>query len=307
MRRLVKIANCHVATDSLNNLIQDSAPRGISLADLEDIPWPEASLEPQVGRPRKPENITLSMRCRHKASGKPYYRCIAEKCGWFHAGHPQRSRLLKHATACRKLGPDLRARANDWSSTASLGVRLGELVSDTEGLTPQSVTPPSEAAIIHSETMAKEMRKGKGGPKLKQGSLGEIVVSAGRKDLKERLDYRIMKLICIRNVPPRTVDSAEWKAVMQEANSKYEPTSSTHFVDSIIPAEAAQVRKLQIKVLKKMMDLTLTYDGGTTRNPQSVYTTHITTPDRRVFFIDGDEASREHHTAEHIEGVLLEV
>lgn len=116
-----------------------------------------------------------------------------------------------------------------------------------------------------------------------------------------------MKLICVRNVVPTVIDSKEWKDVWSEGNPKYRPTSSSTFINSHIPSEAAQVRILQVQHLKKLCNLTLTFDGNTTHLPQSVYTMHVTTPDCRVYFMDGNEASKERHTAEHLEKVLFEV
>lgn len=141
----------------------------------------------------------------------------------------------------------------------------------------------------------------------KDASVQVLTSKAGKERLQAKLDYHIMKLICVRGLVPNVIDSPEWKSFVTNANPKYDPTSSSKFVEVHIPSEAAKVRVLQLEHLGKRYNLTLTYDGGTTRKPQSVYTVHITTQDRRVFFVAGDEASREHHTAEHIRSVIIEV
>jgi hypothetical protein len=52
----------------------------------------------------------------------------------------------------------------------------------------------------------------------------------------------------------------------------------------------------------------MTFDGETTSHlPESVYTVHVITPDCRIFLFEGNEASDESHTADHIFKVLNDV
>jgi hypothetical protein len=75
------------------------------------------------------------------------------------------------------------------------------------------------------------------------------------------------------------------------ANAAYYPSCSSTIADTHIPGEAARVRTLSIIFLKTQINLTISYDGGTTHRPQSVYTVHFTTPDGRSFLIEGEESS----------------
>ncbi|KAI0327039.1 hypothetical protein GY45DRAFT_1257848 [Cubamyces sp. BRFM 1775] len=250
-----------------------------------------------------------------------FYRCVAPGCLFLRYGQPQSSRVLQHAIQCRKLSPALRQRALEWAASRSLSAELAEPSTSTAA--GAAATPPSPLSTLtsttstgmqtttiqpmHMTTAAREATTSTQDPKVKKGGLGEVVVAAGRAELRTKLYFRIMKLICVRGLVPTILDTDEWKEFLQDANPRYQPTSTTTFVDKHIPSEAAQVRLLQIEVLKQLDNLTLTYDGGSTRKPQSMYTVHITTPDRRVFFIEGDEASRERHTAEHIKKLILEV
>ncbi|TBU55402.1 ribonuclease H-like domain-containing protein [Dichomitus squalens] len=225
-----------------------------------------------------------------------FYRCVGEGCDWFKAGHPQSKRLLRHSTRCRKLGSELRAKAIKWSASESLGAKVGKRKSKSDphpaGTEQVSETPSaSEIQAIHTLATISH----------------NSTVALGREELRQRIDFRIMKLVCIRNIVPSVVDSKEWKDMWRDGNAKYQPTSSSTFINSHIPAEAAQIRTLQVELLKKLINLTLTYDGGTINRPQSVYTIHITTPDRRVYFIDGDECSKERHTAEYLEKLIFEI
>ncbi|KAI0634079.1 ribonuclease H-like domain-containing protein [Trametes polyzona] len=203
----------------------------------------------------------------------------------------------------------LSSQLKDSGSTSAFSART--VLSGTSGVSTRSPSVDSEAppqltslktrlALDTERSISKE-------PKLKKGGMGAIAVTLGREELRKRADFCILKLMCVRNLLPTIVDTHEWKVFVHELNPRYEPTSSTTFVDKHIPSEAAQVRLLQLEVLKGYHNLTLTYDGGSIRKPQSVYTVHITTPDRRVFFVEGDEASREHHTAEYVKALITRV
>jgi hypothetical protein len=136
-------------------------------------------------------------------------------------------------------------------------------------------------------------------------SLDILVGETGRKLLQAQLNLAIINLICAACLPPTLVDYAEWKKLFTIANIRYHPMSSTTLVDDHIPSQAARVRKMTIEYLKTQFDLTVSYDGATTKLPQSVYTVHFTTADGRSFLIEGNEASDESHTGEHIARVLL--
>ncbi|KAG8713407.1 hypothetical protein FRC09_018759 [Ceratobasidium sp. 395] len=77
---------------------------------------------------------------------------------------------------------------------------------------------------------------------------------------------------------------------------------------SLIPAEAARVREKSIETLVKYCDLTLSFDGATTRRNQSIYTVHATTPDtRQSHLLAGSNASGKAHTGKHSKAVLQKV
>ena len=94
---------------------------------------------------------------------------------------------------------------------------------------------------------------------------------------------------------------------MAKLNSIYRPTSSSTFVDNYIPKEAVAVRQRQLKELKKYTNLTLTFDGTSTRKPQSLYTVHATTPTRETYFLDGYEDSVSRHTVDWVKEKLFKV
>ena len=94
-----------------------------------------------------------------------------------------------------------------------------------------------------------------------------------------------------------------WK----HGNPNYEPASTAVLTELQIPNEAARIETLQLEHLRTCENLTLTFDGNTTKLPQSVYTVHVITPDCRVFLVEGDESSAESHTGEKIHEVLKRV
>ena len=63
-------------------------------------------------------------------------------------------------------------------------------------------------------------------------------------------------------------------------NGAYEPTSTDVCAKKHIPYEAVYVRQQQAEILSAIDNLTLTFDGNTTRKPHSIYTAHATTPSR---------------------------
>ena len=267
----------------------------------------------------------LSITLVHKRTGKSYYGCVAEKCGWFRAGTAQRSRLLKHSTSCIYLAPELKVKAEDWSSANSLGGKVGALPNPDE--TARDVSSAPSLGLGSERSGSKRARldgvpdhvasklasspsisPGSSDDKLKQTTIHTDAIAAGRSELKAKLNHLVLKLICVRGLVPDLVDSPEWREFVLEATKgRYESASSTTFLTSYIPSEASHIRKLQYQRLQTLRNLTITFDGGTTRKPQSVYTVHITTIDRKVYFMEGHEASGESHTAEHIKDFLFTV
>ena len=73
----------------------------------------------------------------------------------------------------------------------------------------------------------------------------------------------------------------------------------------IIPKEAAFVRKEQLKILHESENITITFDGNSTRR-DSIYFVHATT-DQNSYFVEGHIGSDAHHTTKWITDRLLTV
>jgi hypothetical protein len=70
----------------------------------------------------------------------------------------------------------------------------------------------------------------------------------------------------------------------------------------------AQTTEEEIKMLSKIKNLTISYDGGTTKAVESIYTIHVTTPrTQQAYLIEGNEASGVLHTRPQIANELFKV
>lgn len=144
-----------------------------------------------------------------------------------------------------------------------------------------------------------------------QGSQPSVKESAQREGQERRSlkhNHLALLLVCGRSLPPTMVDSDYWKELVYHLDPKIRSYTGSHMASALIPAEAAQVRDLSIQALRKHSNLTLSFDGATTRANDSVYTVHVTTPNKREsHLITGDEATGKSHTGEHLKSMLLRV
>ena len=245
---------------------------------------------PKDGAGRKVNTVTdqLSVACSHVESKTQYWKCIAPACNHFRAGNRQQSRILKHAIECPHLSSKLKGLANDMAIDRNApGAKVNPMVVqvDAEG---------EEATHKKAKTV--------------QSTLASVAVATGKIKHQDRVNLAIVELFSVSGIPARVLDLPQWKDFVDMAtHSKCNPPSSTMLMQKLIPAQAALVRKYQADFLRTCVNLTLTFDGGSTRKPSSVYTIHITTADRETFFVEGCDATDERHTAEYIEGIATEV
>ncbi|KAJ3520394.1 hypothetical protein NMY22_g12778 [Coprinellus aureogranulatus] len=106
---------------------------------------------------------------------------------------------------------------------------------------------------------------------------------------------------------PTLADSDEWKAIFKISTPTYSPASRTKLMDSQIQSEQARISEAQYDMLKKVKNVSISYDGGTVRNGQSLYTVHATTPSGRVMLLEVQECSDISHTGEWIATLVLRV
>jgi hypothetical protein len=204
-------------------------------------------------------------------------RCSGVGCHESMAQPRSSSRILTHASECRYLSQQLR----DEALLASAGQSLGARVVDT--------------AAANDGIFAGFKRAGADNK------------AAARTAHIEKTNYLTMNLLCDAGLPPALVGNPAFRALTEHLEPANGIKVASTFSSIYIPAEAARVTQLAIEELKKQYNLNLGYDGGTTMRQQSIYTLHVTTPDREVYFIKGDEASGFSHTGVHIKNLILEV
>jgi len=131
--------------------------------------------------------------------------------------------------------------------------------------------------------------------------------SKGKKACGLKVNQVVLNLICGMGIAPMIVDSMEWKHVINILDSTISMYSSSSFAHTYIPAEALCVTKEAIKKLSKIKNLTISYDGGTTKAVESIYTIHVITPSHRSYLIEGSEKLGISHTGPQIAMELLKV
>ena len=234
---------------------------------------------------------------------KMIVRCAGAEygCATTWAAPRWKTRVFGHAVQCGKLDKvDITLR--DRVRTAMANESLGDRVSNQSALmhSPKYNAPAAKQDVNSHHANTRQ-------PALKQTSIYPSQRKARISAIKDQLDLDVLKLICIGGIPPSKVDSDEWKTMWKHGNPEYEPASCAVLTESQIPNEAAYVEALQLEHLWTCNDLTITFDGNTTKMPQSVYTVHVITPAHRVFLVEGDESSEESHTGEKIYEVLRKV
>lgn len=140
------------------------------------------------------------------------------------------------------------------------------------------------------------------------GGLEKLSRAEGKKAQKLKVNQAVLNLICGAGIPPTIVDRKEWKHLIDVLNSTADVYSSSSFADTYIPAEAHQITKEVIQKLSKMKNLTISYDSGTTKAVESIYTIHVTDPEScQAYLIEGSEKSGVSHTGLHISEQLFKV
>ena len=66
---------------------------------------------------------------------------------------------------------------------------------------------------------------------------------AGKQQLNKKVNFIIVKLICINSLVPRILNSDEWEELMNALNPKCKVTGSDKFEHLYIPNEVQHVQK----------------------------------------------------------------
>ncbi|QRV99077.1 hypothetical protein RhiJN_27096 [Ceratobasidium sp. AG-Ba] len=193
-------------------------------------------------------------------------------------GKPQR--ILNHSTEeCRFIDPDLRERAAEQCHTLAPGTQVMAL----------------DHALNSNTTLSTSTGNGS-----LQPSVFGSVTTEGRKARQLRFDLALVKFTAAAQLAPNKLDLPEFHSLISVAGAFISPKSSSHIAHSHIPMESARLRREHVSRLRTISHLTISFDGGTARRPQSFTTIHVTTPKTRTaYLMNAVEASGISHTGEY--------
>jgi hypothetical protein len=234
---------------------------------------------------------------------KKRVRCLGSKgCGITWKWPRARQRIFKHAKDCQYLPVGLHRKVRDEMAKNAVGPKA-QVEVDNNGEASET-----EVEVVETGRGLKRAKTDSAiTSTLNSGKAFGGFVREGRKALQDRATHALLLFITCCGVPPKVVDSLEFKNFVSVLNSDYSPPSETTLSDRYIPDEAANVDTATIAYLKTCRNLTITFDGGKLRSANGLYSVHVTTPDRRTFCMTLDDASRLSHTGEYIAELLERV
>ncbi|KIM56279.1 hypothetical protein SCLCIDRAFT_29720 [Scleroderma citrinum Foug A] len=201
-----------------------------------------------------------------------------------------KQRILTHAVSCEHLPHTLKEDLDGGLAKSAPSARLQ--------LTNVAVVPKKGPTCEERATTKSNMT---------QPSVYPLAKKARADKLTAQLDADIVQFFCIGGLAPSKANLPEWKQIFWHAVPSYQPASSSKLEEYHIPSEVAHVRTKQLEYLRTCTNLCITFDGQKIRLPQSVYTIHIISPERRICFFDGHEASEDSHTGKHLFQMLDEI
>ncbi|KAJ3512736.1 hypothetical protein NMY22_g15246 [Coprinellus aureogranulatus] len=251
--------------------------------------------------------------------GKKKYTWTCIACGKQSASNPVRDRVFKHVKECRKFKKydhDLHRRILNELAGESLGAQVK---ATSEAPAPETPSQASGSGGSGGSTGIE--RRLQSLPPGSQPTLnmapfreaGKKLTKDKKELLKKTVDLYVLQFITALGLSPQIVDSFWFRQIVEALNPNYKPMTSDELIDRHIPAEAAHIRQETIKRLRQEKNLSLTFDGTTIRKPESIYTSHVTTPSRETYVLSfhHDNGAAEHHTmdwiCERINGDIEEI
>ena len=243
---------------------------------LVQLPYPKKKTGRHAGgAPRNDLMDQLVMYCYSEVDGPDAKKwgCIA-RCGrtWSSRNF---NRVLKHASECRKLTIDLRELARDKSAEKAPSQKLENNAERQLG--PNKQNESHKITIFNSFQIK------------------------GRADRDEAINLAIIKFICAAGLPTHIISYQEWTDLLNLLCPSYHPPNRSMLEDDLIVSEANKVRRNILTQLKNEWNLTISFDGGTSRGRDSYWTIHVSTEERKVHLIETVLATDVSHTAEWIE------
>jgi hypothetical protein len=237
------------------------------------------------GAPRNDLMDQLLMYCYFEADGPDFKKwgCIG-RCGrtWTIRNF---NRVLKHASECRKLTTDLRELARDKSAEKAPSQKLENRVERHRDETeePKTIKSNKKNETSHKITVFESFQ------------------IKGKADREEVINLAIIRFICAAGLPTHIVSYQEWTDLLNLLCPSYHPPNRSKLEDDLIVSEANKVRRNILTELRNQWNLTISFDGGTSRGRDSYWTIHVSTEERKVHLLETVLATDVSHTAEWIE------
>lgn len=246
----------------------------------------------QGGRPHvKILDTLLQPAHRLHAPEKLLHRCRGQDCQRTFVNRGV-TRTIRHAVACFKLTRELRMVAREHAAAGAGSRKVAALELAVEG-----------KERVQDDGEGKKLVEGQG----KVTVLYERAKINGRKARHAVLDLAIVKLICAAGLPTSLVGRPEWADVFSAADPSYLPAKRDKLEYEQIVEEAEHVYLTQLDYLKTEENLTVSVDGGTSKGREAFWTLHISTEARKVYFMEGREATSESHTGVWIADFVFDV
>lgn len=300
-------------TAVINTVIAQSNPYA-----LIDVKSSLSTGHKSGGCPKKSVLNTFLQTCyRQSNPGKHLFRCVGDGCRYTLASRNLK-RILRHARTCQMLTSALRMKAKkEAAKNAPSTKATGASESDGEGDSDETGSDQCQAEVAdgmggsdvenNAEPSPSKKRKTTAGkPGLKVGFFNEAKI-LGRAQRQADLDLAIIKLFCVAGLPTSLVSRPEWRNVFTLADPTYKPASREKLEVEQIVGEAEKIIEKLIKYLRTQENLTISYDGGTTRGREAMWTLHISTPNGKVYLMEVRQATDVSHTGLWIKTFALEV
>lgn len=169
----------------------------------------------------------------------------------------------------------------------------------------RSKTEPIVLQLVHNDSPSASTSKHKQVIRPGQNTLSGYQTE-GKKELKEKADQALLKLIVCCGIPPHILQKPHFRDFVNILNGRYLPPSRTTFEDNLVPSYAAAIHVAIIEHLKKSRNLQLSFDGGKL-GKKKFFSIHATTPNRQSFCLELDDVTRISQTGEYIFEVLKKV
>lgn len=275
------------------------------MSDLVDIKM-QPKKNTQGGRPRSAFLDKLLKPCyRRQNPSKTVWRCAGNQCGYTFASRNVR-RVTRHCKDCRKLTSELRSLA---AANAIQRAPSNILAEEDAKVSAKSQVSVKNEAIGEGHVAKKIAREGgqDGSPVTDISFFGDAKMK-GRKQRNARTDFEMVKLFCVGGLSTNLSTRAEWKSMLNSLDPKYPVPSRERIESEMIPGEQEVVKDKQRELLRaEPGNLTISFDGGTTEGREAFWTVNVSTPDGKVYLMEGREATDVSHTGAWIADLAMEV